>query len=312
MKLFKFFAFSKSKRELAEQPKNKVILIKHGLSEFFGTFLLAIALAGLSTIVAGTDQAFEFYMLHPVIVGFYAGFVVIGSLLMIFLRWSCDLNPAVTITRILKGTNTVKYGLFKIVIQFIAAIVVGLIIYALGKFGNGEASNHAITSTGVASKTFAVSHLGWTKTVAAGASWIFVIELLVTSILLFPVFSLSISDKYRDFIIIFIISMSASIGIMSGTATLNPARGLAQQVPGLFFGHAAGNAKSASDIITATIAIEAGTLFAPFFYVMCQGLLTEYINPVFLKIIKFKNYRSANMGIDPQIEMQNNKKTKSN
>lgn len=310
MKLFKFFAFSKDERKFANEPKDKSILIKHGISEFFGTLLLSLSLAGLSTIVAGTNKAVEFYMLHPALIGFYAGFVAIGILLMIFLRWSCDLNPAVTITRIIKGTNSLRYGLFKIFIQFIGGIVAGLIIYAFGKLGTGDASNHAITSSGAASKSFGVSQLGWTQTQAVGASWIFVVELIVTSILLFPIFTSMISDKYRDFAIMFIIAMSACIGIMGGSATLNPARGLSQQVPGLFFGHAVGNAKSVSDIVTATIAIEAGTLFAPFFYVICQGLLTEYFNPLFVKVIKFKNYRSANMRIDSQIEKPHSKKAK--
>ena len=309
MKIFKFFALTKNKRKLAEEPKDKIILVKHGISEFIGTFLLAMSLAGLSTIVAGTDKAVEFYMLHPIMVGFYAGFIAIGILLMIFLRWSCDLNPAVTITRMIKGTNTIRYGLFKIIIQFIAGIIAGLVIYALGKLGNGEASNLAVTSTNAASKSFG-SKLGWAESEAAGASWIFIVELIVTSILLFPIFSSAISDKYRDFIIIFIIAMSACIGIMGGSASLNPSRGLAQQIPGLFFGHEAGGAKSASDIITASIAIQAGTLFAPIFYVMCQGLLSEYLNEAFIKIIKFKNYRSSNMKFDAQTEIPHEKKHK--
>lgn len=34
------------------------------------------------------------------------------------------------------------------------------------------------------------------------------------------------------------------MGLLGGTAAINPARGLAQQVPGLFFGHEAGAATS--------------------------------------------------------------------
>jgi len=91
------------------------------------------------------------------------------------------------------------------------------------------------------------------------------------------------------------------MGILGGTAAINPARGLAQQVPGLFFGHGVGASESTADIVSATLAMEAGTFLAPFFYVFAQGLLVNYVNPIVVSIISFKNYRSNNMKVDTQV-----------
>ncbi|TCG10806.1 hypothetical protein C4B25_03035, partial [Mycoplasma todarodis] len=57
---------------------------------------------------------------------------------------------------------------------------------------------------------------------------------------------------------------------LGGTAAINPARGIAQQVPGLFFGHEVGHSASYADIVSATLAMQAGTFMAPFFYVLAR------------------------------------------
>ncbi len=315
MKIFQFFKLTKKTRGHVEEPKDALTWVKHGFSEFFGTILLSLSLAGLSTIVAGTLQAAEAFFLHPIIVGFYAGFIAVGAVLFIFLRWSCDLNPAVTITRWLKGTNTTKYAIFKIVIQMIAGILTGVIIYGLGTLGNGtehnaKAVNHAISAWNASEKSFLVKKLGYTQSTAGGSLWIFFVELVMTSILLFPIFSKMISDKYRDFAIMFVISMSVWMGILGGSAAINPARGIAQQVPGWFWGFTVGNAHSAADIISATMAMEAGTFLAPFFYVLMQGVLVEWVNPIVSSIIEYRNFRTSNMRKDPQVDKKAKKKTK--
>ena len=297
--MFSYFKLRKKERSQVEEPKNLEIFLKHGASEFIGTIVLSMFLAGLS-IVCVSGKPLEVYLIHPIIVGFYAGFVAVGIVLIIFLRWSCDLNPAVTIYRVISGQNSYRYGIFKIVIQFIGGIIAGLIIYGIGHLStNGiGAANHGITAFGASGKSFLVKNLGFKSTIASGSIWIFLIELVMTSILLFPIFSNSIKDKYRDLAICFIISMSVWMGILGGTAAINPARGLAQQIPGLFFGHTTGHAKSMADLGFATLAMEAGTLLSPFFLAMVQGATEQWINPLFIKSISFKNNRTNNMKND--------------
>ena len=93
---------AKLKLSQREEPKSLNIWIKHGLSELIGTFILSLLLAGLSIVAIGSDKIIEVFMLHKIIVGFYAGFIAVGLVIFIFIRWSCDLNPAVTITEWLR------------------------------------------------------------------------------------------------------------------------------------------------------------------------------------------------------------------
>ncbi|NQZ66197.1 MAG: aquaporin [Mycoplasmatales bacterium] len=297
-KLFSYFNLKKEKRTNVEEPKNLSIWLIHGASEFLGTILITLGLAGLSTVANSSGDVVEHYLGHSVLVGFYAGFVVVGILLFIFLRYSCDLNPAVTLYRWLSGQNTSRYAIYKITIQMIACVLAGLMIYGMGNIhqANGVA-NHAITLHGV-SKNMS-SFKGIHNNISSGII-IFVAEIVMTMILLFSIFSKSINNKYRDLMIMFIISMDVWMGVLTGTAAINPARGLGQQIPGLFFGHTAGNAKDFADIGYATLAMLLGTFLAPAGYLLVQGLTEHYLNPFVIKVISYKNKRTDNMNKDPQ------------
>ena len=291
-KLFSYFKVMKKDRKQVEQPKDLKTWLVHGASEFIGTILITLGLAGLSIVTASGHPA-EDYLGHPMLVGFYAGFLVVGFLLLTFLRWSCDLNPAVTLYRWLNGTNTSKFAIYKLVIQFGAGILAGIMIYAMGHAASPTGvANHAITLEG-ASHHFA-SFAGPNSRVWAGIV-IFAVEFVMMMILLFSIFSKSINDKYRDLMIMFVISMDVWLGLLTGTAAINPARGLGQQVPGLFWGAGAGNAADMSDIGYATLLMELGTLLAPAGYLFIQGLTEHYINPAVVKVIKYKNNRPDNM-----------------
>ena len=297
--MFKYFKFTKESRKSSEEPKDVTTWIKHGVAEFIGTIVLTMFLAGLSTVITSDGKTIESFFIHPILVGFYSGFIVIGTILIIFLRWSCDLNPAVTIYRMINGTNKIKYGFFKLAIQFVAGVIAGLIIYGIGNSISGDGvANHAIDAWKADGKSFLVSTLKDKQSVASGGTWIFFIEMVMTTVLLFPIFSPNINDKYRDLLIMFIISLAVFMGILGGTAAINPARGLGQQVPGLFFGHHAGQANSANSLIVATITMMLGGIAAPFFYALMQGFGEKYFNPWFVKAISFKNNRSNNMKND--------------
>lgn len=294
------FKLRKKDRQDAKQPKDASIWIKHGISEFLGTIFLSFALAGLS-IVIGVDSnggldVLEFFFLHPVIVGFYAGFIVVGGVLVVCLRWSCDLNPAVTIYRLITGTNTYRYAFYKMAIQFVAAIITGLIIYGFGSINASAAhpaANVAIDALEASNNTF--THTIGRDSIAGGTAWIFLIELLMTSILLFPIFSPSVNAKYRDLTICMVISLVVFIGLLSKTAAINPARGLAQQVPGLFFGPEVGASSSWASLLGGTFGMFFGGMLAPFVYVFMRGVSDRYINPVFVKMIEYKNNRFDNL-----------------
>ncbi|WP_406614908.1 aquaporin [Mycoplasmopsis hyopharyngis] len=306
--MFKFFKIKSIDRLNANEPQNKKAWAKHLASEFIGTIWISLALAGLSILIAGKPLE-KFFLLHNVIVGFFAGFVVVGSCLMIFARWSVDLNPAVTLYRWLNATNTSKYAFTKILMQIAGAIVTGILIWVIGYFANGkDASNLAISSIVAAEKDFLeFNNLKNSKPIVAissGTAWIFFGEMVMTAILLFPIFSPRIEDKYRDLLIYFIISLSVWMGILQGSAAINPARGFAQQIPDLFFGIKNQSTSMSSlngtswandkkiaqyDLISATLAMVLGDLCAPFFYAVVQGLTEKYFNNWNNNIINYKN-----------------------
>ncbi|WLP85602.1 aquaporin [Mycoplasma seminis] len=239
---FSFFKFKLTERDNAEKPGDVKTWITHGIAEFIGTILISLGLAGVSIYTPNPNgYVAESYLLHPIIVGFYAGFIVVGACLFLFLRWSCDLNPSVTIYRYLNGRNNGWYATYKIIIQMLGAVAAGAIIYGLGKASAPDhfISNAPITAIGAAKKSFLdYTHASRTHLLASGSLWIFFVELVMTSILLFPIFSPNINNKYRDLLIMFVISLSVWMGLLGGSAAINPARGLAQQFPVLLFeGH---------------------------------------------------------------------------
>ncbi|WP_051590830.1 aquaporin [Mycoplasmopsis felifaucium] len=319
--MFNFFKFSKKTREHAEQPKNGKTWTIHMLSELFGTIFISLGLAGLSLYVNG--KALEhWFLLHNIIVGFFAGFIIVGACLFIFLRWSCDLNPAVTIYRWFNGTNTSKYAIAKIAIQMVGAVVAGLIIYGLGLLTNGgNASNAAISAANSANKDFLAFNNTGKQALIGGSLWIFFGEMVMTAVLLFPIFSPRIDSKYRDVMILFIISLSVWLGILLGSAAINPARGLAQQVPDLFFGFKTQSTASKyftsqnmmlTDLLLATFMMMLGDICAPFFYALVQGFTEKYFVNFVNNTIAFKNNKRQNMisNFDLEQAKKNNSETK--
>ncbi|TNK82035.1 hypothetical protein C4M97_03245 [Mycoplasmopsis pullorum] len=291
---FYLFKFGAKNRPFAQEPKNVKTWLIHALSEFIGTIFILLGLAGLSTYVNG-HAVIEEYLGHLIIVGFFAGFVIVGLCLFIFLRWSCDLNPAVTLTRWLNGTNTTRYALMKFVMQFLGALVAAAIIYAAGT----SAAKHGLHNEPIQALKAASKDLLGKQNDASlidGSLWIFFIELIMTAILLFPIFSPNIRDEYRDLLIMFIISLDVWMGILGGTAAINPARGLAQQLPSLIFQQK----ELATNNLTlsvqyGTIAMVLGSWLSPFLYLSVAGFTREFVNPWVVGIIKFKNTRSENM-----------------
>ncbi|QKT05553.1 aquaporin [Mycoplasma sp. OR1901] len=319
--LFSFFKLAPSKRQNAEKPKDVRTWIIHGISELVGTILLALLLAGLSTTVSAIGSkavVIEDYLFHPIIVGFYAGFIAVGLVLFIFLRFSCDLNPSVSLFRYLNGTNNGWYTSYKISIQFVGGFIAGLIIYAVGSSTapDGFLYNQPITTLGAAKKAFHLfqGNSSVSTMSTAGTFWILFVELVMTAVLLFPIFSPNINNKYRDLFIMFIISMSVWMGILGGSAAINPARGLSQQVSTLFMqnldtaeisvnsfvsfdGLSFADKKEAfmNSVISGTITMILADLLAPVFYIFVQGLTKYIVNPFVVKVISYKNYKAQNM-----------------
>ncbi len=311
------FAFTKTSRKdkALYEPKSILQWIHHMLSEFFGTIWLSLGLAGIAAITVGGKIA-EHYLINPVIVGLYAGFIVVGTCLLFFLRWSCDLNPAVTTYRVITGANTYRYGLAKIAVQMIAATIAGLMLYGMAK-GNMHGKYEAVVpfnGADMLNKKNTLINIGITPIINGGTIfiWVFIGEMVITTILLWPIFTKSIKDKYRDIMICFIISIDVMGAIYFGTAAINPARGFTQQLPTLFFNQSLSPGEM-HNVIISTFALILGGLAAPFFLVIMQWLTSKYINPLYTRGIKWKNIHhtdSINFEVDDVIDKKASNKSK--
>ncbi|MBZ4195451.1 hypothetical protein LAD73_01795 [Mycoplasma sp. 1331] len=314
--MFRFYHFSKASRENAKEPNDLLTWSINLISEFFGTIFISIAFAGLSILING--RKLGSYMLNDVVVGFYAGFAVIGPASLFFGHWSADMNPINSIYKIINGRDTVLYGMSKIIVQFFGGISAGLMIYTIGTWTNdGNAANIAISAVEVAKKDF----LKWNNTgqsaLIGGSGWIFFGELTVAAIFLFPSFTPRLNgrnEKYRTIMKMFIFSLCVWTGSLIGSTAINPARGLAQQIPALFFGIKDGSTlHGQTDLILSTIFLVLGGCFAPLFYALVQGFTETYFNPLINKIFYYHNRSKLFMiSNKDKLKLKKNKKNINN
>ncbi|UUD35915.1 hypothetical protein NPA08_03015 [Mycoplasmopsis citelli] len=290
-KLFSFFKLTASQKEHALRPIDIHTWITHGISEFFGTLFLSLILAGLSIYVSNyTIQSWS--LLSQGLVGFFSGFIVLGTALVIFSRWSCDLNPIISITKYLKGQNNGWYASYKIFMQFLAAFVAGAIILAIGNAtSSSDLPNAPINAYISAQQTFLTQISNLKPSINLGIIVIFFTELVICLILLFGYFSPIIKEHYRYFMLLFLYSALIWLGILGGSQAANPARGLAQQLPSMFL-YAADNTNASKVINTvaiSTVTMLLAELISTALYVFLQGFNEYYFAPFLHKIIKFKN-----------------------
>ena len=302
--IFMFINFgSKRKKEMLYSPTEKQDWIMHMFSEFMGTLLISMAFIGLATIMHNGHAVVE-YMYNKLVVVAYAVLVPI-ILLAIFLRWSCDINPSVTVYRMIHGTNSVKYGLLKILFQFLGGIVAGCFLWWF--------TTNPVHSAIDATKNIGLFTLGWLSngthklSLAGGFFWELFAETIMTMVLLWGVFSRGISDKYRDITIAFGIGCALGVGFISGESlAMNPARGIAQQVPAIFTGTANGG------IWITSLALLLTGITSPFLYAILQGIVEEWITPMLSIVIAFKNknmqLEQNNKNVDIEIISKKNKK----
>ena len=280
--IFQIFKFGHNRQKTQlYTPTDQKTWWAHMSSEFIGTFILSLALAGLA-IVMPNKQALGSYMYNQIFIGIYAGAVVL-LLIMAFSRWSCDINPAVTVFRIINGTNTTKYGLAKITIQFLAGFLAGVVIWALTADDITTAIDATKNYPGIfkfgALKNNSV-HLSKT----AAFFWELFVESVMIVILLWAVFSKGIKDSHRELVIAFSISCALMVGFISGNSlAINPARGLAQQIPALLSGDI-----NSSGILITTIALLLTGIAGPVLYALIQGYAISYGNDILLKAVTFK------------------------
>lgn len=292
------------------QPTQKKDWLIYGLSEFIGAFVIAFALSALS-INWINGKPLEQFFGHKFFLGFFEGFIIKGSLILILIRWSVDINPAVTGYKVLIGYNSPLYGAYKITLQLLGGLLAGFLTYVIGSQMDTGLINHAISIDSIQDSFFNPESTSPSLII----TFLFFIELIVTMIYLYPIFSKSIINEYRDLTIMLVISLNSFIGLAAGVgvSAANPVRVLALQLPYLIEGiESIGRFEHTTYAlyITLTLVMLSAGFVAPLFYYGIYNIVISRVNPLIHKAIRFKNKRSALISRASYVNLQFVKKYK--
>ena len=265
----------------------KVNNIKY-FSEFIGTFILSISL-GLLFIVINGNKKIILYFENEILVSLYAIFIML-FLFILFYRWSCDLNPIITLYKIFYKDEKSNFGIYKIICQFMGAFIAGIIIFFITK----NPINTAINTSTVTPGIFKLGNLNsltkiFQMPLTAGFFWGLFVGTFSMMMILWSWFSSAISEKYRYLIICFTFGCAVLVGLVSSDNYImtNPARVFSQQVPAILNGSI--NSLNGS-ILISTIAVLLSGIIAPLFYKFLKSFTHNHLNSALMASVLYKTH----------------------
>lgn len=312
--LFSYFNLTKEKRSQALKPIDIYTWIINGFSEFLGSCFISLGLVFLSLNI--NHQSLEYKVfLNPVLSGLFVGFCVVGIAILVFSRWSCDLNPIVSLTRYLKGQNNGWYTSYKIFAQAAGSLLAVAFLFGISK---GISRDSALTPYNFPIDVFPISNTfignpidSENMNATIGILVVIFVEILIFLVILFGYFYSRSSEKYRNFLIIFATITgywlsSVSTRSLNVPLTINPIISTTQNV--LYLSYWIDN-KITSDALKgttyfifsangssiATVAIWLSSAITPFVYVFLQGLFNVFLGPICTKCITYKNNAEENL-----------------
>ena len=277
---FKITNSSRKKLELIE-PTKIISWVIHFFSEIAGTLIISFLFAGLFIIVPNGHILLD-YLYSNIIIALYSGFLVIGILLIFFIRWSADANPIISIYKVITGQETYRYCAFKMFAQLIGAFIAGLLVMWCTQSTLGTAWNAFIPPTPSLQHGFFKPHIFSTL---QGFMFPIGVELIVGTMLLWAIFSTSITNKYKILTVLFITCLATFFGCAAGMMNFNAARALTQDVGAII------NNQMTGQMWITFSAMVIGNLITPFLLVILQWLFSKHINVWFLKIINYKKIK---------------------
>ena len=206
--------------------KNKTIL----LSECIETFILTIFLLILVSIEINKKplidyMTFKIYTHSQTLLGFILFiyiFLLIAILILIFERWSANLNPVVSIYKLLIKKCNKKETFEKMIAQFIGAFIAGGLALLLAYL---TSSKDFINSMG----GFYINnivHFNNSNGAKISTSFIiaFIIEFLAAMGVCYFLFSNHIKKEYHFLTISIYFGLAIGVAIDTGVVGFNPAR----------------------------------------------------------------------------------------
>ncbi len=208
------------------RKKNKAIL----LSEFIGTFILTIFLLMLVSIEINKKplidyMTFKMYTDSQTLLDFILFiyiFLLIAVLILIFERWSANLNPVVSIYKLLIKKCSKKETFEKIIAQFIGAFIAGGLALLLAYL---TSSKDVLNSMG-GFYINDIAHFNNSNGVKISTSYIiaFIIEFLAAMGLCYFLFSNHIKEEYHLLAVSIYFGLAIGVVIDTGVVGFNPAR----------------------------------------------------------------------------------------
>lgn len=211
-------------------------------SEFIGTIFLTWMIGILGVTFGGVKLEFLIsYGMNTwasrLVIGFWVALDV-AICLIVFARWSCDLNPAVTVYRWISGQHSRSYSISKLIVQFSAALVAGAAIMSTQAIshavsGNAKDAIDAMTYKSAWSAFSINDRPGFLDGLDGDTKIIkhvlaFVGEFIGGFILLWPIFTKYIkSPVLKDILVVMIVGFGVAALLELGTVGWNPARTLA-------------------------------------------------------------------------------------
>ena len=213
-------------KKYAGDPNNKKELIIHLISEFWGIFLLNFFLIILTSVFINGKPLLTiiFPKGYDTILVFIYTLVLVGLLLLIFIRWSANFNPTISIYFYLIKACSKKYTMQKIAVQYLGGICSGALGWCLALLTSNNAIDTnamgGFLSNNIASP-FAINTINHIITAHVFA---YIIEFFAAAGICYFLYSKHFKENYRAFGLTLYFAFGIAIAYNSGILAWNPAR----------------------------------------------------------------------------------------
>lgn len=189
-------------------------LLRKGIAEAIGTFILVFFACGVAALTGGNLVATSLAF----------GLVIVAMAYSIGRISGCHINPAVSLGCLIAKRMTVKAFFVYILAQIIGGFIGGVAIFGIAKMGNvtlaGNACNNALGYSGELSKVTAGGYIG-----------AILLEIILTLVFVYVILNVTIeksgAGKNTGLIIGFTLTLVHLLGIGFTGTSVNPARSIA-------------------------------------------------------------------------------------
>lgn len=197
-------------------------LLKKGIAEAIGTFVLVFFACGVAALTGG----------NLVATALAFGLVIVAMAYSIGRISGCHINPAVSLGCLIAKRMTVKEFFVYVASQIFGGFVGGVALFGIAKMGNinlrGNACNNALGYNGELSKITAGGYIG-----------AILAEIILTLVFVYVILNVTSQNsgagKKAGIIIGFTLTLVHLLGINLTGTSVNPARSIATAVSDAIF-----------------------------------------------------------------------------